>query len=74
MVEQKVSILKIAFSFPFLILSYKTPTDDPENSERTPRDRPNRKCAFYYQLLRILPKNRNFSTSFSHFALLVLGK
>lgn len=47
MVEQKVSILKIAFSFPFLILSYKTPTDDPEKTERTPREDPLTKSAFY---------------------------
>ena len=63
MVEQKVSILKIAFSFPFLILSYKTPTDDHEKTERTPTEP---FVVKIHQLLRILPKNRNFFTSFSH--------
>ena len=48
----KVRFIKIAVSFPSLIPCLSSPTDDRENSDRTPTPLPaNKKCRF----LRLLP-------------------
>ena len=50
--SQKVRFIKIALSFTSLIPSPISPTDDRENSERTPTQLPaHKKCCF----LRLLP-------------------
>ena len=48
---QKVRFLKIAISFTFLIPCLIPPTDDRENSERTPTQLPATKKCFFLRLL-----------------------